>query len=162
MGQALTLLLTGSQSFPPQARLIFSTGEQSAVGKSWHDVPNHPPLRTGQKSRSRSALGWLSCCPDPGSFPEAQATSIESFKYKTHVPNSLLEGGGVGEGGETTVRAPRTPELHVHRWSSLTQVDRVLPEAGACSGLTTQHPQPAWRPWLCRHPWRQQAACSTY
>lgn len=68
-----------------KARLIFSTGEQSAVGKS-------------KRSRSRSALGWLSCCPDPGSFPEAQATSIESFKYKTHVPNSLLEGGGVGEG----------------------------------------------------------------
>lgn len=64
------------------------------------------------------------------------------------MPNSLLEGGGgQGGSGEMTVRAPRTSELHVlpftehrYRWSSLIRVERILPEGGVCSGLTTQHP----------------------
>lgn len=48
--------------------------------QTWGSAMNFPTPPSWLRARYKLALGWFSCHPDPGSFPETQAAAIKSFK----------------------------------------------------------------------------------
>lgn len=150
MGQALTLLLTGTQFISSSKRGSFYSQPWGRADMTFPTTPDSPPSRS--QGQGQPSAGCLAA-QTQALFQKHRLLPLSPSSTKPTCQTACWKMGGSGRGGEMTVRAPRTPELHMapltgrgHGWSSLTRVDRVLPEGGVCSGLTTQHPQPAWRP----------------
>lgn len=105
MGQALTLLLSQVvNSLPPQSQAHFSTQDnRQPWGRADVTPPTHLPTPHRAEVKVKVGPQLAVLLPTPRLFSEA--TSIKSFKYKMHVPNSLLEGGG-GRGREEGDASP--------------------------------------------------------
>lgn len=147
MGQALTLLLTGTQLLISSSKPgSFSTqGNSQPWGRADMTFPptSHSPPSRGQ-GQGRPSAGCLAA-QTQALFQKLLPSSPSSTKRTCQT--ACWKAVGVGEGREMTVRAPQASELHVlpltecrYRWSSLIRVGRILPEGGVCSRLTTRHP----------------------